>query len=101
MSKKTSKIIDYLRNPKVIGQFTGSTLDGFNEVEFDTDKLQEMIDDLSQKELNELVEEVGTVCAQWSALRIASNNDIGTVARYQEADLIIGKNLSATPSEEQ
>ena len=93
---KVEQIIKYLRNPKVVGEFHGSTLDGMLKVDFSTDTLRDMIEALSEKELNKLLEDVGTVCAQWSALRVAPNNDIGTVARYQEANLII-EALVASP----
>lgn len=84
--KKVEKIIDYLENPKVVGEIKSLNA---NEVEFDTDKLQEMIKSLSKKDLVELAGKVETVCSQWSALRVAPGNDIGTIARYQETRLYI------------
>lgn len=87
-------IVSYLENPKVIGEFHGSTLDGMLEVEFSEDKLEQMIHALTQNELAKLIEKVGVVCAQWTALHVAPNNDIGTVARYQTANLIIGTRVS-------
>lgn len=83
-------IIDYLEHPKTIGEFHGSTLDGMLEVDFSSDKLEQMIHALSPSELSKLMGKVTVVCAQWSALKVAPDNDIGTIARYQEANLIIG-----------
>lgn len=82
-----AKVIDYLENPKVIGK-AGNLGD---LVDYKTRTLTEMIYKLTAKQLSQLLERVVTVCAQWNSLRVAPNNSIGTIARYQEANLIIGK----------
>jgi len=89
-TKSVSEVVAYLEHPKVVGEFHGSTLDGMLEVEFSEDKLEQMIHALSQSELSKLMEKVTLVCQHWTTLRVAPGNDIGTMARYQTANLIIG-----------
>jgi hypothetical protein len=57
--------------------------------DFNEDKLKKMLIDLSKDSKYKLLGEVDTVCIQWSSLRIAPNNDIGVVARYQECKQIL------------
>ena len=89
IDSKLATVVQYLEHPKVIKEFHGSTLDGMLVVDFDTHKLEDMIKGLSKDEWAELLEKVTVVCAQWSGMRVAPNNDIGTIARYQEARLIL------------
>lgn len=92
-TKSITEIVAYLEHPKVVRELTGD-FEGMSEVEYDGEKLREMIYALSDAGLSKLIERVTTVCSQWSALRVAPNNDIGTVARYQEADLIIQQRVN-------
>ena len=97
MSRKVENIIDYLENPPVVGRIESLDAD---RVEFDTDKLKEMISALSKKDLVELTGKVEIVCAYWSALRVAPGNDIGTIARYQETKLMIEQKFQGAQNEE-
>lgn len=87
---KVEKIIDYLENPKVVGRIESLDAD---RVEFDPYILGDMVDDLGKNLLFKLLEKVESVCQQWKALRVAPNNDIGTIARYQECKLWIEKRI--------
>lgn len=89
---KVSKIIDYLEHPKVVGEIKGLNA---NKVDFDPYTLGDMVNDLTDNMLYKLLEKVGVVCEQWKALRLAPNNDIGTIARYQECMQWIEKRLDS------
>lgn len=88
--KKVDKIINYLERPKVIGRIESLNA---NKVEFDPYVLGDMVNELSPRLLNDLLEKVETVCQHWNGLRVAPNNDIGIIARYQECKLWIEKRL--------
>ena len=83
MSKEyvVKKVIEYIEHPPLTGQ---SSPFG-NVVDYDSDKLRDMIDGLSNGDLSKLIEKVTTVTTQWNSLKVAPNNDMGIVARYQEA----------------
>jgi|WetSurMetagenome_2_1015567.scaffolds.fasta_scaffold2236485_1 hypothetical protein len=84
------KIIDYLENPRVIEEYS---FYGMNRVDFEQDKLKEMIIKLNKKAKLNLLNKVVRVCEMWNSLRVAPKNDIGTIARYQIARQILEADL--------
>ena len=91
---KIEQIIEYIENPP---EKDGKSLAGLGKLaDFEEDKLKEMIEQLSDKEIINLWEKVETHCIQWNEARISPRGGIGSVARYQLAKLFLDKRLQLT-----
>ena len=66
--------------------------------DFEDDYLKKMVEKLSKKYKFELLGEVDVVCIQWNTLRVAPNNDIGLIARYQTCREILKTLLNLPPN---
>jgi hypothetical protein len=79
--KGIKDIISYLIKPPMVAD--GSRYD------FEEGHLKKMVEKLSKKDKYKLLGNVDVVCIQWNSLRLAPNNDIGIIARYQTCKQIL------------
>lgn len=85
-------IIEYLKNPpENWKRFVINWTDYWAKVDFEENTLSDMINRLPKSKLDKLINEVETVCIQWSTMKVAPNNDIGTIARFQLCKKLLNK----------